>query len=209
MKHPLRYLIACLFFLFLQQVQAQFGYGLTINNDLYHRYTNPADSTGTGRSAGSAILNLSIGPKIWVGGPKFSVSAEIQAGIGFLGLGVKDFKGLGTTSFPMMIKFNFGGLSGLEKEGMTGFSIGGGLQYSKTELYGVSNKYKALGVKRPLFKTYVVQASYGFGLSGFGIAGLLKYGWNPDTKANIMALGIQWDFNLPMVSKISNPGNEL
>jgi hypothetical protein len=187
----------------------QFGYGITMNNDIYHRYTNPLDSTGASRSAGSALLNLSVGPKIWIGGPKFSISAEAQAGIGFLGLALKDYKGLGTASFPILVKLNFKGLSSFEKEGMTGFSIGGGIQYSKTELYGLSDKFESKGVERKLFKTYVVQAGYGFGLSGFAVSGFLKYGWNADTKANLATLGIQWDFNLPMTNKISNPTNEL
>ena len=188
--------------------KAQFGYGFTLTNDLYHRYANPKDGLAS-RSAGSAILNIGGGPKIWIGGQNISFSAEAQATIGFLGLATNDYKGLGTAAFPIMGKLNFNGLSGLDREGRMGLSIGGGIQYSRTELYGLDEEYIAQGVQRKLYKTYIAQAGYGFGLSGFGLQGYLRYGWNKDTKANIMAIGLQWDFNLKMLKKISNPESSL
>ncbi len=187
-------------------MKAQFGYGVTVTNDLYHRYTNP--NTDQGGSAGSAILNLGVGPKIWIGGKKMTFSAEGSAQIGFLGLALKDYKGLGTLSYPLMAKLNFNGLSTMDKEGQLGFSIGGGIQYSKTELYGVSDDALTKGITRPLFKTYVVQAGYGFGLSGFGGQGFVKYGWNKNN-ASVLAIGIQWDFNLKQLKKISSPESSL
>lgn len=190
-------------------LHAQFGIGLTFQNDIYQRFTNPEEEADAYRSAGSAILNFAIGPKIWVGGKKVSLSVEGLAGIGVLGLAVKDYKGMGTAYFPLMAKLNFNGLSGLDKEGKMGFFIGGGLQYSRTELYGVSSDYKEDGVTRSLFPTYVAQAGYGFGVSGFGVSGTLKYGWNPDTRANLMAVGIQWDFNGPQLKKIKDKASSL
>lgn len=192
---------------FAINAKAQFGYGVTVISDIYHRYSNPSDGIA-GRSAGSAILNIGAGPKIWIGGRKMSFSAEAAANIGFLGLALKDYKGLGTVSYPIMGKLNFNGLSGLDKEGQLGLSIGGGIQYSKTELYGLSDEYTALGVKRPLFKTYIAQVGYGFGLSGFGAQGFIKYGWNKE-KANVLSIGIQWDFNLKQLKKISSPESSL
>lgn len=186
----------------------QFGYGFTLTNDLYHRYANPKDGIAA-RSAGSAILNIGGGPKIWIGGQNVSFSAEAQATIGFLGLAVKDYKGLGTAAFPIMGKINFNGLSGLDKEGRIGLSLGGGIQYSRTELYGLADDYADKGIERKLFKTYIAQAGYGFGLSGFGLQGYLRYGWNKNTKANIMAIGLQWDFNLKMLKKITSPESSL
>jgi hypothetical protein len=188
----------------------QFGYGFTVSNDLYHRYVNPkVDNSETSRSAGSALLNIGIGPKIWVGGKKISFSAEAQAIIGFLGLATSDYKGMGTAAFPILGKFNFGGLSTFDREGKTGWSIGGGIQYSRTEIYGLTDKYAASGLKRSFFPTYVIQAGFGYGLSGFTATGIVRYGFNPDDKSSTLSIGLQYDFNGPMLKKISNPESEL
>ncbi|MBK8625896.1 MAG: hypothetical protein IPN86_10135 [Saprospiraceae bacterium] len=188
---------------------SQFGYGFTVSNDLYHRYVNPKDNIAS-PSSGSAILNLGVGPKIWIGNKNFSFSAEAQAVVGFLAVSSKDNKGLGSIAFPMMGKLNFKGLSTFDKEGKMGFSLGGGIQHNKTELYGLSDEFAAKGVKRNYFMTYITQASYGFGLSGFTAQGFVRYGFNPDIK-NISSLnvGLQFDFNAPMLKKITNPESEL
>lgn len=57
----------CLTVLFSNRTFGQFGYGLTASNDLYQRYINPDDGK-TKPSAGSALLNIGMGPKIWLGG---------------------------------------------------------------------------------------------------------------------------------------------
>lgn len=204
----MRFIVAVLLGLFTNTLSAQVGYGFTLTNDLYHRYSNPEDGIA-GRSAGSAILNLGAGPKIWLGGQNVSLSLEAQACIGFLGLAIKDYKGLGTVSYPIMAKINFNGLSGLDREGRLGLSIGGGIQYSKTELYGLDDSFAEKGVERKLFKTYIAQAGYGFGISGFGLQGFARYGWNPDNKANSLNIGLQWDFNWRMVKKIASPESSL
>ncbi|MFT6337984.1 MAG: hypothetical protein ACI86M_001699 [Saprospiraceae bacterium] len=188
---------------------SQFGYGLTASNDIYQYYQNPSDETGESTSAGNALLNLGIGPKIWVGGEGFSISLEAQATIGLTSFSVKDYKGLGTTSFPIMAKFNFGGLSALDKEGKFGWSIGGGIQYSKTELYYLSNSFESKGGKRDLFKNYVGQVGYGFGMSGFSAHGFVRFGYDPDNKSKAFNIGIQYDFNLPKLKEISDPESEL
>lgn len=187
----------------------QFGYGLTASNDLYHYYQNPADDTGESTSAGSALLNLGVGPKIWVGAENFSISLEAQATIGFAGFSIKDYKGLGTTSFPIMAKFNFGGLSGLDKEGKFGWSIGAGVQYSKTELYSLSDSFEAKGGTRSLFRNYVGQVGYGFGMSGFSAHGFVRFGYDPDNKSTALNIGIQYDLNFPKLKEISDPESEL
>jgi hypothetical protein len=199
--------LTLLAFLFISQIaMAQFGYGLTITNDIYHRYTNPKTTSNNAyRSAGSAILNLGVGPKIWIGGKNTSLSLEAQAVWGMLGFAVKDFKGLGTVAYPILAKINFNGLSGLDREGRLGLSLGGGIQYARTELYGVNDKF---GVERSLYRTYVVQAGYGFGLTGFGVAGFARYGWNKE-KANALSIGLQWDFNADQLKKISRPESSL
>lgn len=192
------------FLVCMQTAQAQFGIGLTASTDIYQLLQNPkADDHGT---AGSALLNVGVGPKIWVGSKDFSVSAEGQAVLGIFGLSVKDYRGLGMASVPLMVKLNFAGLSGLDKEGRMGFSIGGGLQYSKTELYYTKDSFTG---DRDWFRTYIVQAGYGFGLSGFGLHGFARYGWNPDTEARNFHVGVQYDFNLPMLKKITAPESSL
>ncbi len=196
-------------------LNAQFGYGFTITNDIYNWYQNPV-SIGPNdqpldihEGNGSLLLNLGIGPKIWIGAPNFSFSLETQAKIGFLGLAVKDYKGLGNHAIPVIGRFNFGGLSGLDREGKFGWSIGGGLQWNKTEIYNTLNDYTERGVDRNYFRTYVGQVGYGFGLSGFTIHGVLRVGYDPDTKARSFNLALQYDFNIPNLKKISNPESEL
>ncbi len=188
---------------------SQFGYGITASNDLYHYYQNPADNTGESTSSGNALLNLGVGPKVWVGGEKFSISLEAQATIGLTSFSVKDYKGLGTASFPIMAKLNFGGLTAFDKEGKFGWSIGAGIQYSKTELYYLSDTFEANGGTRSLFKNYVGQVGYGFGMSGFTAHGFVRFGYDPDNKSNALSIGIQYDFNLPQLKKISDPESEL
>lgn len=198
------------FLTFVSTLKSQFGYGFTVSNDLYHRYVNPkVENEVAGRSAGSAILNLGVGPKIWIGNKNISFSAETQAIIGFLGLSSGDYKGLGTVAFPVIGKLNFKGLSSFDKEGKMGFSIGGGLQWNKTELFGLSDEFQSKGLKRNLFKTYIVQAGYGFGLSGFTAHGFVRYGFNNEFKSSALSIGLQFDFNYPMLRKITSPESEL
>jgi len=190
-------------------MNAQFGYGFTVTNDLYHRYVNPKDGIAS-PSSGSAILNLGLGPKLWIGNKNVSFSAESQAVFGFLSVSSKDNKGLGTIAIPVMGKFNFKGLSTFDKEGKMGYSIGGGFQLNKTEFFGLSDEYAKKGVKRDFFTTYVIQAGYGFGLSGFTAHGFVRYGFNPDIKeVSSLNIGLQFDFNRPMLKKITSPESEL
>lgn len=200
---------AFIFCITVSLAHGQFGIGLTASHDIYQYYQNPDDALDESTSAGSALLNFGLGPKIWMGGNDFSISLEAQATIGFLGLSIRDYKGLGTTSFPIMAKFNFGGLSGLDKEGKFGWSLGAGIQYSKTELYYLSNSFEEKGGERDLFKTYVGQVGYGFGMSGFTAHGFIRVGYHPDDGARSLNIGIQYDFNIPKLKQISDPESEL
>lgn len=191
-----------------ESLRAQFGYGFTASNDLYHRYVNPDDGKSK-PSSGSALLNLGLGPKIWIGGKNISFSAETQAVIGFLGLSAKEYKGLGTVAFPFIGRLNFKGLSTFDREGKLGWSIGGGIQFNKTELYGLTDEFAGKGIRRNFFTTYVVQAGFGFGLSGFTAHGIVRYGFNSDDKSKTLNIGLQYDFNAPMLKKITNPESEL
>lgn len=188
--------------------EAQFGIGFTVSNDIYNRYQNPEDEISY-EGAGSLLLNLGLGPKLWLGGEDFSVSAEIQGTISPFGLALKNFKGIGMTSFPLIGRLNFGGLSGLNREGKFGWSIGGGVQWNKTDLLFLSGDFKDQGGTRDLFRTYVGEIAYGFGLSGFTLAGVLRVGYDSTTKANTFNFGLQYDFNIPKLKEISNPESSL
>jgi hypothetical protein len=187
--------------------QKRFGYGFTLSNDLYNRFVNPKDNIASGAN-GSAILNFGGGPKLWYGGNSTTFSIETQAAIGFLGTSLKDPKGLGNAHFPLMAKLNFKGLSAMDKEGQLGFSIGGGVQYNKTEIFGLDDDFEKKGGTRNLYRTYIVQAGYGFGIAGFGVQGFARYGWNKD-KASALNIGLQWDFNLKQLKKISTKESSL
>lgn len=206
----MKYFVIVVFTLLTFSAHSQVGYGFTVTNDLYQRFQNPEEEDiDAYKGAGSLLLNVGVGPKIWIGAPRFSFSVESTANIGLLGLAVKDFKGLGTHHIPVIGRFNFGGLTGLDREGKFGWSIGGGVQFNKTELYYTTNSYEEDGLDRNYFTTYVGQIAYGFGLSGFAIQGVLRVGYNPDTKANSFNLGLQYDFNIPKLKQISNPESEL
>ena len=192
-----------------QEAVGQFGIGLTVSDDLYNVYSNEEDGIAHRRN-GSALLSLGIGPKIWVGGESFTVSAEAQVNYAPFGLAIKDFKGMGALSFPIMAKVNFGGLSGMNSKMALGFSAGGGIQYSRTELYGLKDEYADQGVTRDYFKTYNVQIGYGIGISGFTAELFTRYGFNPDLDgANNFHIGLQFGFNLIHLKKIRKPESEL
>ncbi len=189
-------------------LQAQFGIGFVLNNDLYQRYSNPKDDIA-GRSSGSFLLNFAAGPKIWIGGNDFSVSVEATANLGVLGLDVDDYKGLGMLSIPLLVQFNFKGLSALDREGKTGFSIGGGIQFNRTELYYITPAMSEKGVTRNFYRTIVGEFGYGFGMSGFTIYPFVRLGYDVDLSANSFNLGIRYGFNLPKLRKISDPESDL
>jgi hypothetical protein len=205
-----KYIIIAILSFFSYNLPAQFGWGYTIHHELYHRYTNPDDGSGLNPSAGSFFLNVGAGPKIWIGGKDVSFSAEATANIGMLGLALKDYKGLGTASVPLLAKLNFKGLSTMDRDGRLGLSIGGGIQYSRTEIYGLTASAINNGASREWFQTYIVQAGYGFGLVGFGLHAYVRYGFNPDIlEASHWSIGFQYDFNRRMMKKISVPESSL
>lgn len=190
-------------------LSAQIGAGMVISNDIYNQYRNPTDGIAHCGN-GSAILNLAIGPKLWVGGKKFSVSAEAQANLSPLGLAATDYKGLGAVSFPILAKLNFGGLSGFNKLMKAGFSVGGGIQYNKTEIFGISEDYVTQGVERDFFKTYNIQLGAGMGVSGFSAQLFGRYGFNSDLHgAQNLHIGLQLDFNFVEMTKIDRPESAL
>lgn len=205
MKHLLVLLFSLMF---LSALQAQVGIGWVFSNDLYNHYTNPSDGISD-PTHGNAVLNIAAGPKIWIGGKKVSLSIQGQANIGLTGFTLNENKGLGSLAIPVIANLNFLGASSLDREGKLGFSIGGGTQFVKTELYGLTDEFIAKGVTRDFFQLYVVQAGYGFGVSGVIFQGFVRYGWSPDTDAKSWNVGIQYDFNYLMMRKIDDPNSSL
>lgn len=208
MKQTLRSLTFCIsifcIFGLPTLVSAQgLGYGLTGKLGLYSRYANPEDGIAS-RSAGN-VLNIGLGPKLWVGGEKMSVSIEGAATWSPFAFSLSDYKGMGALAFPVLAKINFGGLSTHNREGKFGFSIGGGLQWSRTELYGLRNSFEDQGVVRDYFKTFIGEIAYGFGLSGFAGSLYVRYGGNSDIEANTFNLGIGVDFNAPKLKEFTDP----
>lgn len=190
-----KFLIGILFFCIslLPAAQGQIEFGYVFGLDGYQRMVNP-ESESVSRGSGNALLNPFIGPKIWLGGKEFSLSLEAQVNLGITSLSRKDYKGLGAVSFPLMAKLNFMGMTGMDRQFEWGFYVGGGMQWSRTELYYLSQKYRELDVQRNLFPTYV--AEIGIGRGGFGVDGSLygRYGFDPDTKASTLHIGFIFNF---------------
>lgn len=199
---------AIAFFLLCASLSAQFGIGAVMTTDLYQHYTNPSDNISD-PTHGNAILNLGLGPKIWLGAENFSVAVDARANIGLTGFTLGENKGLGALAIPILASFNFNGLSSMDRTGRTGFSIGGGIQYVKTELYGLDQEFVDLGVTRDFFQVYVVQLGYGYSVSGASAQGIIRYGFNPETDARSINIGLQYDFNLIMMKKIDDPNSAL
>jgi len=181
-----------------------FGYGATLRTELYSHYSNPPDGIAS-RSAGSVLANIGIGPKVWIGGPDFAFSPEVSVVFSPFALSIADFKGLGAVSFPIIGKFELLGNSNLNKDGKFGFSIGGGVQYNRTELWYLKPSVREQGVERSFFRTYVIEADFGYGLSGFDVHFFIRYGFANDTGANSLNIGIGYDFNAPLLKKATDP----
>ncbi len=200
-------LITTLFLLIgLTTVQAQFGIGLTTGGDVYQRYANPRiDGDSSYRSSGNVLLNSSIGPKIWIGSRRFSFSIETKINFGMTALNLREYKGMGAMAFPIMAHLNFNGLSGFAGSGYTsGFAIGGGIQYNRTELYKTTNEFKYLN--RKFFPTYVAEFKTGAGFgSGITLDFYTRFGLGYDEDgfngANSLNIGISASFNITELRK--------
>lgn len=193
----------------IQEIEAQFGIGIVGGVDLYQRYTNPTSNLAS-ESAGSFLLNLSLGPKIWIGGKQFSLSVEAPASIAPLGLAVKDYKGLGMAAVPVIGMLNFGKTSGFNRDGGVGFSIGGGIQWYRTELFGLNQDFEDIGVERAWEQVYIIQTNLGFGISGFAGNLFIRYGFDTeDIGLRTLNVGVQTDFNFLMTKNIDDPASRL
>ena len=199
-----------IFFLFLFTFYFSFGqvgFGTVGGFDLYQRYKNPVDNIAYPAS-GNAILNFIYGPKMWIGNKKFSVSIEGQVNLGLTSFALKDYTGIGAVSFPVIGKLNFKGLSGFHTGFSTGFSLGGGVQWSKTELFYLDDKFQKQGVKRDIFDVIFGQIDIGVGSFGTDGAAYVRYGFNTDTKAKVLNIGMVFNSNKTFKKKMKKLGNQ-
>lgn len=181
-------------------VNGQIGFGTVKGIDLYQRYVNPEDNIARS-SSGNTLLNIIWGPRVWIGGKNISFSMEAQINLGLTSLAIKDYKGLGAISFPVIAKINYKGLSGFYPGFANGVSLGVGMQWFKTELYYLSNEYKNKGVRREFNNTYITQLDFGYG--SFGSSGVfyVRYGFNFETKSSLLNIGLVFNINNSYMKK--------
>lgn len=189
-------------------VNAQIGFGTVGGLDIYQRFSNPEDNIAYS-SSGNLLFNFIYGPKIYAGSKKLSASLEAQVNIGLTSLAVKDFKGVGSFSIPILCKVNFKGLSGFSTGLSSGYSIGAGIQYSKTELFGLLDQYEDKGVKRDFFRTYFAQFDFGYGSFGIDGSFYIRLGYNPQKKSNTFNLGLVYNSNHSFRKKMNKKNYEV
>lgn len=182
-----------------QSAYSQANIGFVTGYDLYQRFVNPDDGTGTDRSAGSALVSSALGLKTWFGTPNISLSIESYVNVGILSLNVEEYYGLGSMHIPVLAKVNFRGLSGLGDLKSFGYYVGGGWQLNKTELLGLNEKAKALGVERPYYSTYVVEIGMGRGNKSKMTEFFVRFGLNPDTPSNSLSIGFNTSYSFPFM----------
>lgn len=203
-----KWLPVLLLFVAINAAHTQVGLGLVYASDLYQRYVNPVEAgVDAKRSAGAAVSSIALGPKLWVGGNSFSFSLEGQANFAPLAFNVAEYKGLGAVAFPLMGKFNFGAASGFNEDKLFGWSIGGGIQYNRTELFGLTEKFDH--IERSFFPTYVGESSINVGIAGFDLALYVRLGFGEE-KARSFNIGYSMNFNfgqmVKMGKRINNDG---
>jgi hypothetical protein len=194
-----KYLVAVVFLCSLSQLSAQIGFGVVTGIDLYQYYDQGELSEAESTSSGSAIANIILGPKMWIGGSNFSVSLEAPLNWGMFAFDLTEFKGLGALSFPLAAKFNFGAASGWNEDRFTGWSFGGGLQYTNTEIYGTNSDFEGL-IEEGYMRTYFGEIASHFGFNGFDMALYARYGWN-ESSSRTVNVGLITNLNLTYFAK--------
>lgn len=188
------FILIAFFFGFSYTLMSQFGIGLKGTLDAYQRYANPLDpDDGTKSNSAGHIGGVGIGPKIWIGGENFSVSFEGEITYGTYGYSFNDDKGYGILAFPLLMKFNRNGASGFFRKQGAGISLGGGIQYNRTEVFRDWEAYPDL--KRTFFPTYIgelgLHAASG---DGADLALYLRLGYG-EKEARSLNVGIIIQFN--------------
>lgn len=181
----------------IQDSSAQWiSFGNTFGIDLYQFYESPDTNPLGSYRSGSALTNFNWGPKMWLGSGKVNASLEAQVSYAPFAFDVNDYKGLGAVSFPFIASINFNGVSTTSMQSGTGFSIGGGVVLTNSELYFLSDEYKEFdrSERTQYFPAYFGQLGIGFGALGF--SGLLygRYGQGPD-EASVLSVGFMININ--------------
>ncbi len=162
-------------FVFAFDSTAQIGLGRVAGIDFYQHHRIPDYNGIKGHSTGSAVANIVLGPKVWVGGRAFSVSAEAAVSFAPFAFDTGKFRGMGVVSFPISVDLNFLGLSGFSVKAGNGFSLGGGISFNKADLYFVNAQYEAERDKS-FYKVYFGQIAYGVGSGGNDVRVYVRYG---------------------------------
>lgn len=183
--------------------QGQFGAGYVSTVDTYQYLKNPEIVNGVDykNSVGSTILNFGIGPKIWMGNAKYTLSLEAQANLGFLAFDLKNYRGLGALSIPIIAKINTRGMSGFALLPFPGISIGGGVQYSLTDLAFVSDQEQS--ERGDWYRMYIIDVGFGLGMRGRDISMYARYGFG-DQQSRAFHLGITLNVNRTMRKKFKS-----
>lgn len=159
------------------ELKAQIKAGITYGGDFYQRYTNPIiKGDSLLRSSGNYWLNIAMGPKIWYKGNNYSISVECPVNWGITTFDWQENKGLGSLAYPLLFKYNSGLLEGHKVYGLREFSLGAGIQYNKTEVYGFENKFTN-HPSRGYFRTYIIDL------------GLYTHWIFPDLQYNYIRIG--------------------
>jgi len=189
------YIIILFLFIGNTAMNAQFGAGLTMGIDFYQLYDQGENAINTKSSTtGSAITNIILGPKIWIGEDKFSFSLEAPVNWGMFALDINDYKGLGSVAFPLGAKFNFGAASGFNQSNVLGWSIGGGIQYTNTEIYYLEERFEDR-IETGFIPTYYGELGVAFGVAGVDFTLYTRYGLN-EKDASSLNIGLVTNINL-------------
>jgi hypothetical protein len=191
---------SCVIFIGVNHVQAQVGVGVVYGFDLYQYNRNPTTIPDTiQHGLGSALFNMSIGPKLWIGLRNVSISVEGQIGISPFALDINEYKGLGAFYFPLMASINYGGLSGFQDVGRWGFGLAGGFQLIRTDLYFLKDEFES--IDRSVFQTTFGQVNVGFGSKATAVYLYARYGQG-DADAYHWHVGIMLDQNISQRKKM-------
>lgn len=190
-------IVSLILFSCLGRLEAQWiSLGNTFGIDFYQFYQNPETHPLGDFRSGSALANINWGPKIWLGSGKINASLEAQVSYAPFAFDIDDYKGMGAVSFPFIANLNFNGISTTTSKPGTGISVGGGFVLVNSELYFLSDEYKAFDYegRTQYFPAYFGQLGIGFGARGFSGVLYGRYGQGPDG-ASIMSIGFMININ--------------
>ncbi len=148
------------------------------------------------RSSGQIISLPSFGPKIWFGDWEvFTVSIESKIDFSPFTLDVRKYKGMGAVSFPTILKFNYGPFNQGGNDGATKIGIGGGVQWTKSEIYAKTHEFK--NIENPFFMTYLIELSCQLVVGGADVDGnsieiFIRPGFGK-SQARTFSLGVKYN----------------